>query len=74
MINALSGESEPQYVTDAAGNRVAVLLDLEQYQELLDAVDELDAIRAYDAAKSEDDEAIPLDEALRDIGRDRQAP
>ena len=43
---------EPQqYVTDAQGNRVAVMLDLATYERLLDAADEASCVRAYDTAK-----------------------
>jgi len=72
MIDSLSQGSEPQYVTDSAGNRVAVLIDIGRYHELLDAADELDAIRAFDAAKASGGEAIPLEDALSEIEQDRQ--
>ena len=62
---------EPRYVTDAAGNRVGVLLDVDRYRDLLEAGEELDAIRAYDAAKSSGDNAVPLEDALREIERER---
>ena len=37
-----------RYGTDDAGNRVAALLDLEQVEALLEAAEEIDALRAYD--------------------------
>jgi PHD/YefM family antitoxin component YafN of YafNO toxin-antitoxin module len=60
-----------RYVVDAEGNRIAVLLDLDDYERLLEAFEELEAIRAYDAAKASGDEAIPFDEAVREIERQR---
>ena len=48
------------YVVDADGNRVGVVLDIADYQKLLEAVEELESIRAYDAAKSSGDEVIPF--------------
>jgi len=42
---------EQQFVTDAKGRRVAVLLDLKTYGRLIDAEEELADIRAYDAAR-----------------------
>lgn len=50
-----------RYITDRAGNRIAVVLELEQYRKLLEAVEELEAIRAYDEAKASGDEVIPFD-------------
>ena len=43
---------EEQFVTDARGKRVGVLLDLKSYQRLRDAEEDLADIRAYDAVQS----------------------
>lgn len=59
--------TEEQFVVDANGNRKAVLLAVERYFELIEAHEELDAIRAYDRAKSADDEAIPFSQAVEEI-------
>lgn len=59
------------YIIDAKGNRVAVLLDLEDYRKLLAELEELESIRAYDAAKASADEAIPFEQAVAEIERDR---
>ena len=59
----------PQCVTDDQGHRTGVLLGIDQYREPLDALDELDAIRAYDEAKASGDEAVPFEDAVRDIER-----
>jgi hypothetical protein len=62
-----------RFVVDSLGQRVAVLIDIDDYQRLLDELEELESIRAYDAAKAdEDDEAVPLDDALAEIERRRQ--
>jgi hypothetical protein len=50
-----------KYVTDQKGNRIGVLLDITDYEKLLE---ELDAIRAYDTAKLSDEEEIPFEQAL----------
>ena len=61
-----------QYIVDEKGNRVGVLLALEDYQKLLEELEELDSIRAYDAAKASDDEAISFEQAIEEIERARQ--
>ena len=61
----------PRYITDSDGNRVAVVLDLEQYERLLDAAEELEDIQAYDEAKASGDEAVPFDQAVRKIEQQR---
>ena len=59
--------NKEMYVVDESGNRTAVLLDVTRYLELLEAQEELESIRAYDAAKSSGDEAIPFSQAVREI-------
>ena len=54
-----------RFIVDENGQRVGVLLDIEDYRRLLEEVEELEAIRAYDAAKASGDEAVPLEQALR---------
>ena len=61
-----------RYVVDEKGNRVGVLLDLEDYQKLLEELEELESIRAYDAAKASGDEAIPFEQAIKEIEKERQ--
>jgi PHD/YefM family antitoxin component YafN of YafNO toxin-antitoxin module len=43
---------EEQFVTDAKGNRVGVLLDVKTYDRLREAEEELSDIRAYDRARA----------------------
>jgi hypothetical protein len=52
-----------RYVVDEAGNRVAVLLDMAPYARLLAELEELDELRAFDAAVQSGDEAIPFEQA-----------
>jgi PHD/YefM family antitoxin component YafN of YafNO toxin-antitoxin module len=60
-----------RYITDENGNRVAVLLDMEDYRKILEELETLESMRAYDAAKASGDEAIPFEEAVQEIERDR---
>ena len=60
-----------RFVTDKDGKRIAVLLDMDEYATLLQELEELEALKAYDAAKSAPDDAIPLDQALAEIEKDR---
>lgn len=56
-----------RFITDGAGNRIAVILDLERYEEMREALEELEDIRAFDEAKASGDEIIPFNEATREI-------
>jgi PHD/YefM family antitoxin component YafN of YafNO toxin-antitoxin module len=61
-----------QFVVDDSGKKKAVILDIAEYQKLIEEAEELEAIRAYDAAKAAGDEAIPFEQAVTEIERDRQ--
>ena len=63
--------TDTQFVTDDSGQRIAVLIGLDRYRQLLEAVEEVEAIRAYDDAKESGDETVPFEEAIREIEQDR---
>ena len=60
-----------EYIINEGGERTRVILDVEEYERLLEAAEELEDIAAYDEAKAaiekEGDEAIPLEQAMREI-------
>jgi PHD/YefM family antitoxin component YafN of YafNO toxin-antitoxin module len=62
----------PQFVTDKNGVRVAVVLDIEEYEKLLEELEDREAIREYEVAKAAGETPIPLDEAIARIERARQ--
>ena len=64
-------EIKERYVVDENGTRVSVQLDVEDYQRLLGELEELESLRAYDAAKASGDEAIPFEQAIAEIDRNR---
>jgi hypothetical protein len=49
-----------RFLVDEEGHRLGVVLDIVEYQEILEDLEELESIRAYDAAKTSADEAIPF--------------
>ena len=61
-----------QFIVDADGNRVAVVLAIADYERLLDELEELDDSRAYVAAKSDASDFLPLEEALAEVERERR--
>lgn len=60
------------YVVDEDGARVGVILPIEDYRKLLEELEELASIRAYDAARSSGDEVVPFEKAVREIEQDRR--
>ena len=55
------------FVVDEEGNRIEVVLPIEDYQKILEELEELESILAFDAAKASADEAIPLEQAFSEI-------
>lgn len=57
----------PQYIVNEQQQATAVVLPVAEWQALLEDIEELDAIRAYDAAKADQSEIISFDQALAEI-------
>lgn len=60
-----------RYIVDEKGHRLGVLLDIADYERLIEALEELEAIRAYDRAKASEDEIISFEQAVTEIERER---
>ena len=65
-------KTKENYVVDRNGRRLGVVLDMKQYGRILEDLEELDAIRAYDHAKASHDKAIPFEKAVAEIRRRRK--
>ena len=57
----------PEYVVDEKARKKAVLVSFDEWQQLMEAIEELDDIRAYDQAKQEPEDLVPFEEAVRQI-------
>ncbi len=68
MVSKLGGK----YVVNEKGKAVSVLLDIKTYRRLMAELEELEAIRAYDAAKASCDESVPFERAVQEIEKSRQ--
>ena len=64
--------TDERYVVDKKGKPVSVLLDIRAYRKMLEELEELAAIRAYDAAKASGDKVVPFDKAIAEIERARK--
>jgi len=64
-------DAKEKFVTDSQGNRIAVLVEVEEYQRMLDALEELESIRADDAATCVREDAIPFEKAVEELKRER---
>ncbi len=60
-----------RYVVDENGERVSVILPVEEYERMVEELEESEDVRLYDEAKAEIEregsEIIPLEQAMREI-------
>ena len=56
-----------RYIVDEDGNRQAVVVPWTEWQQVLEALEDLDDIRAYDEAKSYPSDPIPLEQIVREL-------
>ena len=56
-----------RYLVDDNGNRIGVVLNVKDYHRLLKQLEELESIRAYDAAKASGDEVVPFEQAVTGV-------
>ncbi len=62
-----------QFVTDDHGKKLAVILSMKEYQKIVEELEELDDVRAYDEAKKNDTgERISMEEAFKAIEAKRK--
>ena len=60
---------ETRYITDETGRRTAVILDVEEYERLLEVEEELESIRRFDeAARDEVIGAYTWEEVREHVG------
>ena len=57
----------PQYIVDKQKNPKGVLLSMEEWEQVVEELEELDDIRAYDAAKAGRQDTMPFEEAVKEI-------
>jgi len=53
-----------QYITDTKGRKVSVILPIRDYRKMLEKLEELEDIKAYDEAVSESEESVPAEQAF----------
>lgn len=61
----------PQYITDNTGKKLSVILPMQEFQTIMEELEELEDVRLYDSAKADNESSIPIDEAFRMIEAQR---
>ena len=66
---------ETRCVTDEKGERIGVILDVREYERLMEALEDLADLRAADetleAIARGEEELLPLDEAVQEMEEER---
>lgn len=66
MIRRKSTHPE-QYIVDEQGRRKAVIIPVDEWQHILEELEELSDIRAYDEAKSYPSNPVPFEQAVKEL-------
>jgi PHD/YefM family antitoxin component YafN of YafNO toxin-antitoxin module len=61
-----------QFIKDELGKKVAVILPVKDYEKMLDELDELECIKAYDKARSRKHEFVAAEQVFKTIERNRK--
>lgn len=64
-------EFHPLYIVDEAAQKKSVVLPYQEWEKILQIMEEFDDISAYQKAKTADDEFIPFDQAVAEIYADK---
>jgi hypothetical protein len=57
----------PHYITDPNGKKLSVILPINEFNTLIEELEELDDIRLFDEAKEDKEPSVPLEEAFKFI-------
>ena len=63
---------ERQFVVNERGERIAVVISIEDYEEMLEELEDLEAIREYEEAKASGEAPVLFDDAVARIERNRR--
>ncbi|MCH6200124.1 hypothetical protein MMU07_11060 [Aquiflexum sp. LQ15W] len=63
---------KPQFVTDDHGKKLAVIFPINDYNRMMNELDELEDIKLYDAAKKRDQKFIDAEQAFKEIEKKRE--
>lgn len=63
----MMGELKQQFIKDKKGKKIAVLLPIEEYNKMVDLLEEKDDLKEYRKAKTQKSELIPFEKAFKEI-------
>jgi hypothetical protein len=61
-----------QFLTNEKGEKIAVVISIEDYEKLMEELEDLEDIRAAEEARASGETPIPLEQALEENRRSRR--
>ena len=61
-----------QFITNEKGERIAVIVSIEDYEEMIETIEDLLDIRAIDEARASGEVPIPFEQAMAENRRNRK--
>ncbi|MBK6373836.1 MAG: hypothetical protein IPO45_11845 [Saprospiraceae bacterium] len=62
-----------QFITDSKGKKIAVILPIEDYNKMIEDLEDIDDVRLYDEVKQLNEPSIPIEEAFKLIESKRKS-
>lgn len=64
--------STTTFITDKKGKKISAVLPIKKYERLLEELEMLEDIKAYDKAKKRKQEFVPFETAIKEIESSRK--
>ncbi|RLD27092.1 MAG: hypothetical protein DRI54_01685 [Bacteroidetes bacterium] len=61
-----------QVITDNKGNKLGVFFTIDEYNKIIEELEELEDIRLYDKSKATKEPSYPIEEAFKMVEEERQ--
>lgn len=66
-------QHSPQFITDAKGKKLSVVLDIRDYERILEQLEDIEDVKLYDEVKAKNEESIPFDQYLKQRKKTKRA-
>lgn len=53
-----------QFITDEKGTKISIVIPMEEYNKILEDLEELNDIRLFDEVKARNEKSMPLEEYI----------
>jgi len=62
----MSTSSKLQYIVNEQGEKVYVILPIEEYERMLNELEDIEDVKLFDEAKKNKEPSMPIDEYVKD--------